>query len=574
MPPYFRCAAAATSLVKALTSSRRWISYVSALPYGFEALMANEFSARTMQCDPSTQAPSGPTAVAGFAGCAFRGSTPNSLEVAGAAYLEAGFGYRYSHVWRNFGFILAFTIAYIGKPRGAMRRRRPLTLSRAAFAALASEILPYASNGGGATVYARTKRAKQVAEAADEPNDVEKNDDGLKGAENAKITDHVDGLDSARATFTWEHVSYSAQTPAGPRKLLDDVAGYVRPGTTTALMGASGAGKTTLLNTLNRRMPPPMVEGEMLFDGQDPGPVTFKRSCGYAEQFDLHDSSATVREAFEFSALLRQPSHVPRSEKLAYVDTIIKLLELEDFEDAIIGEPGAGLSVEKRKRVTIGVELVAKPSLLMCVRFITVASRGLTNDQVPRRAHVRSRQRGRVADWPAAAPPRQLGPSCSLCVFHGPRLGQRPQADLVRPATIHQPSSVLFTTFFDNVLLLDHGGRTVFFGPVPSVVPYFAEHGVRCGEETNIAEFLLETAGKPAPSGEKWPDVWQKSPQAQVRDGRCGQGRRLTQTEGGPRRHFKDQGRRQGPVELAALRHRIRRVEMGADPSADDPNGA
>lgn len=48
-------------------------------------------------------------------------------------------------------------------------------------------------------------------------------------------------------------------------------------------------------------------------------------------------------------------------EKLAYVDVIIELLELSDIEDAMIGQPGAGLGVEQRKRLTIGVELVSKP---------------------------------------------------------------------------------------------------------------------------------------------------------------------------------------------------------------------
>ena len=50
-----------------------------------------------------------------------------------------------------------------------------------------------------------------------------------------------------------------------------------------------------------------------------------------------------------------------KQEKLAYVDVIIELLELSDIEDAMIGQPGAGLGVEQRKRLTIGVELVSKP---------------------------------------------------------------------------------------------------------------------------------------------------------------------------------------------------------------------
>lgn len=64
---------------------------------------------------------------------------------------------------------------------------------------------------------------------------------------------------------------------------------------------------------------------------------------------------STVREALEFSALLRQPRNVSDAEKLAHVDTIVDLLELHDIEDALIGIPGAGLSVEQRKRLTIGM---------------------------------------------------------------------------------------------------------------------------------------------------------------------------------------------------------------------------
>jgi ABC-type multidrug transport system ATPase subunit len=50
---------------------------------------------------------------------------------------------------------------------------------------------------------------------------------------------------------------------------------------------------------------------------------------------------------------------MPQVEKLAYVDTIIDLLQLHDIEHTLVGRPGAGLSIEQRKRLTIGVELVA-----------------------------------------------------------------------------------------------------------------------------------------------------------------------------------------------------------------------
>jgi ATP-binding cassette, subfamily G (WHITE), member 2, SNQ2 len=98
----------------------------------------------------------------------------------------------------------------------------------------------------------------------------------------------------------------------------------------------------------------------MLFDGKPIGPY-FKRATGFCEQMDIHDESSTIREAFEFSALLRQPSNISRKDKLAYVDTILGLLDLADMQDAIIWS----LPLEQKKRTTIGVELCAKPTAML-----------------------------------------------------------------------------------------------------------------------------------------------------------------------------------------------------------------
>ena len=119
-----------------------------------------------------------------------------------------------------------------------------------------------------------------------------------------------------------------------------------------------------MLDVLAQRKTDGTIKGEIMVDGR-PLPVSFQRSAGYCEQLDVHEPYATVREALEFSALLRQSRDTPREEKIAYVDTIIELLELRDLEHTLIGRVGAGLTVEQRKRVTIGVELVSKPSILI-----------------------------------------------------------------------------------------------------------------------------------------------------------------------------------------------------------------
>ena len=83
-----------------------------------------------------------------------------------------------------------------------------------------------------------------------------------------------------RKTFTWERVNYIVPVPGGERLLLHDVYGYVKPGTLTALMGASGAGKTTCLDVLAQRKNIGVVSGDILVDGR-PLSSDFARGTAY-----------------------------------------------------------------------------------------------------------------------------------------------------------------------------------------------------------------------------------------------------------------------------------------------------
>lgn len=83
-----------------------------------------------------------------------------------------------------------------------------------------------------------------------------------------------------------------------------------------------------------------IVGGEMLIDGQLRD-TSFQRKTGYVQQQDLHLSTSTIREALKFSAILRQ-QNATHAEKIAYVEEVIKVLEMESYADAIIGEPGEG----------------------------------------------------------------------------------------------------------------------------------------------------------------------------------------------------------------------------------------
>lgn len=72
-----------------------------------------------------------------------------------------------------------------------------------------------------------------------------------------------------------------------------------------------------------------------------------------------------MRESLQFAARLRRSNDVSDAEKLEYVEKIIDVLDMRGYADAVVGRLGNGLNVEQRKKLSIGVELVAKPSLLL-----------------------------------------------------------------------------------------------------------------------------------------------------------------------------------------------------------------
>lgn len=69
---------------------------------------------------------------------------------------------------------------------------------------------------------------------------------------------------------------------------------------------------------------------------------SFQRKIGYVQQQDIHLPTSTVREALRFSAMLRQPSTVSKKEKYEHVESMIELLEMESYADAVVGVPGEG----------------------------------------------------------------------------------------------------------------------------------------------------------------------------------------------------------------------------------------
>ncbi|CAK7567123.1 MAG: Multidrug resistance protein [Sporothrix epigloea] len=458
----------------------RWMNFIDPLAYSFESLMVNEFSGRQFTCD--TYVPS--NSVSGYENisgvnrvCSTVGSVTGQTFVSGDAYLNQSFKYYASHRWRNFGIIIVFIIGFL------------MTYM------VAAELVSEKKSKGEVLVFRRGHKLVSFKESHKEdpesgtrvsgPSVIAASDPTTNGLDEKSGSDKDGGvafLQRQTSVFHWQDVCYNVKIKKEDRRILDHVDGWVKPGTLTALMGVSGAGKTTLLDCLADRTSMGVITGGMFVDGHARD-TSFQRKTGYVQQQDLHLQTTTVREALNFSALLRQPAHLPRAEKLAYVDEVIKLLDMQEYADAVVGVPGEGLNVEQRKRLTIGVELAAKPPLLL---FVDEPTSGLDSQ----------------TSW------------AILDLLE--KLTKSGQAIL---CTIHQPSAMLFQRF-DRLLFLAKGGKTVYFGEIgknsKTMTSYFERNGGHpCPPNANPAEWMLEVIGAaPGTSTDiDWFQAWRKSPE-------------------------------------------------------------
>lgn len=425
----------------------RWLNYLDPIAYGFEALMANEFHGRTFDCSVFVPSGLGYNDVTGdHRICSVVGSAAGATVVNGDSYIETAFSYYNSHKWRNWGILVGFAIAgfvvyifLVEQNKGAMQKGEILVYQRSA-------------------LKARKKQVKADAESGvlEKIRPEDHDSDATEAQADSK-------LPKSNSIFHWRNLRYQVQIKSETRVILDGVDGWVKPGQVTALMGASGAGKTTLLNALSERLTSGTItDGTRMVNGKHLD-SSFQRSIGYVQQQDLHLQTSTVREALNFSAYLRQPACVSREEKHEYVEYIIDLLEMRPYADAVVGVAGEGLNVEQRKRLTIGVELVAKPSLLV---FLDEPTSGLDSQTA----------------W-------------SICKLIR-KLADHGQAIL---CTIHQPSAMLMKEF-DRLLFLQRGGKTVYFGDLgensQTLIDYFESYGApKCPPDANPAEWMLEVIG-------------------------------------------------------------------------------
>ncbi|MFD3651916.1 FHA domain-containing protein [Streptomyces sp. NPDC058620] len=215
----------------------------------------------------------------------------------------------------------------------------------------------------------------------------------------------------------------------GRKTLLDEVAFPVGEKCLLAVVGPSGAGKSTLLNALTGLRP--ADRGRVLYDGRDlyRDFAELRQRIGLVPQDDILHAQLTVRRALGYAAELRFPQDTAAAERQARVSEVMGELGLEQRAD----QPIHSLSGGQRKRVSVALELLTKPSLLFL-------------------------------DEPTSG----LDPGMDRSVMHM----LRGLADDGRTVIV-VTHSVLSLDVCDRLLVLAPGGRIAYYGPPDDALAFF-----------------------------------------------------------------------------------------------------
>ncbi|PYJ43539.1 MAG: hypothetical protein DME86_02720 [Verrucomicrobia bacterium] len=217
---------------------------------------------------------------------------------------------------------------------------------------------------------------------------------------------------------------------------LEGISFSVARGELVCVMGASGSGKSTLLKVLAGQLQP--TAGQVLLNNQSlyPNLDQLKHYISYIPQEDAFDEHLTIGENLQFAAAIRSP-HLSRRDRMRRLEGKLVELGLSERRDAVVGSAvKKTLSGGERKRLNIGLDMIGSADVYLF-------------------------------DEPTSG----LSSKDSEHVIEIIRSMAHNKLIIV---TIHQPSSKLFQ-MFHKAILLDKGGRLVFFGTPTDMLRYFAE---------------------------------------------------------------------------------------------------
>lgn len=249
---------------------------------------------------------------------------------------------------------------------------------------------------------------------------------------------------------------------------MDGISFTVSRGEMVCVMGASGSGKSTLLRAIGGQMEPQrgdvFLNGQSLYRNLD----QLKKFIAYIPQDDAFDNHLTVEENLEMAAAIRSP-HLSGRDRSRRIEGRLIELGLIERRSTMVGNPvKKRLSGGERKRLNVGLDMISSADVFM---FDEPTSGLSSKDSEHVIEIIRSMAHNKIV--------------------------------LV---TIHQPTSKIFQ-MFSKALLLDKGGKLVFYGTPSEMLQYFAmaEHEQHFGTElggcpscgTTRPEFIFDVLETP-----------------------------------------------------------------------------
>ncbi|MFJ9614475.1 ABC transporter ATP-binding protein/permease [Streptomyces noursei] len=164
-------------------------------------------------------------------------------------------------------------------------------------------------------------------------------------------------VDTGEVSFSARHLTVTVD---GGKKILKDVSFGVPEKSLVAVIGPSGSGKSTLLKALTGYRP--ANEGEVLYDHRNLYKhfAELRQRVGLVPQDDILHKELTVQKALRYAAKLRFPGDTAESEREARINEVLRELKLDIHKDKKV----TSLSGGQRKRVSVALELLTKPSLI------------------------------------------------------------------------------------------------------------------------------------------------------------------------------------------------------------------
>lgn len=194
-----------------------WIRRINVVSYAYESLLLNELHGREFSC--SQFIPSGPTYDSTNSlsrVCLGIGAVPGSDTISGTRYLSEAYGFQNSHKWRNLGIIIVFIIIYM------------------AFYLITCEVVAAARSKGEVLVFQHGQGP--TASAKQQSKDIETKPTSSSTQELATMGNQSASIAKSTSVFHWRDLCYDIKIKNEPRRILDHVDGWVKPGTLTALM--------------------------------------------------------------------------------------------------------------------------------------------------------------------------------------------------------------------------------------------------------------------------------------------------------------------------------------------------